>query len=364
MTANHILIVDDQPHNRQILHDLCQILGHEAVLAENGQEAFDILQKQSIDLILSDILMPVMDGFELLRRVKADPDLRDIPILMITALDDLESVIKCIQGGADDYLIKPFNSVLLRARVDACLEKKGFHDQAAEYRRQIEDYNHNLERRVVEEVSKTNAAHLGMIFGLSKLAESRDPETGDHLERMREYCRLISIKLATLPKYSDTITDIFIRSLHIASPMHDIGKVGIPDHILLKPGKLTVEEFSIMKTHTLIGAKTLSDVNTQYAGNALVEMGVKVAESHHEKWDGSGYPYGLKGEEIPLSGRILALGDVYDALTSKRCYKEAFSQEKTRAIILEGRGTHFDPDIVDVFLQCEDDFTRLRSNLK
>ncbi|TAJ82028.1 MAG: HD domain-containing protein [Gallionellaceae bacterium] len=230
-------------------------------------------------------------------------------------------------------------------------------------RRQIEEYNLHLEQRVKKQVGIITQAQTETIFALSKLAESRDPETGAHLERIREYCKLLASALSKHSQYSRTVNNDYIENLYIASPLHDIGKVSIPDHILLKPGRHTDEEFAIMKTHAVRGAETLRAVHQNNGNNSFVQIGIEIAESHHEKWDGSGYPYGLKGNAIPLSGRILALVDVYDALRSKRCYKESFSHEKSRAIIQEGEGKHFDPDIVSCFLEIENDFDATWKNL-
>jgi len=200
-----------------------------------------------------------------------------------------------------------------------------------------------------------------MIFALSKLAESRDPETGEHLERLQEYCRALCESLVDAGECTELLTSDYIGNLVAASPLHDIGKVGIPDAILLKPGKLTDEEFEIMKQHSQIGADTLSAASQHYGNNPMLEMGIEIAQFHHEKWNGSGYPTGVSGENIPLSARILALGDVYDALTSKRVYKDAFSHEVSTSIIVEGRGTHFDPKVVDAFLRVEEKFKAIRA---
>jgi response regulator RpfG family c-di-GMP phosphodiesterase len=229
-----------------------------------------------------------------------------------------------------------------------------------EMSRRIQDHNLELEERVSEQVNQITDGHIGMIFAIAKMAESRDPETGEHLERIREYCKIIAEYLRSLPKYKEVIDDVFIKNVYTSSPLHDIGKVGVPDKILQKPGGLSEEEFDIMKEHAMIGERTLKEVDDQFPGNDFVHHGVQIAGSHHEKWDGSGYPRGLVGEEIPLVGRILALGDSYEALTSKRCYKEPYSHEKSRMIIIEGRGSHFDPDMVDAFLACEDQFIEVR----
>jgi len=355
-----ILVVDDNDMNRDMLSRRLEREGYQSVLAEDGYMALDLLASNSIDLVLLDIMMPRLDGYQVLGRIKADPRLHNIPVIMITAIDEIDSTVKCIELGAEDYLPKPFNPVLLRARIGASLEKKRLHDMEAEYREQVEQNNLVLSDRVREQVMEIASAQLGAIFAMSKLAESRDPETGEHLDRMREYCRVLAKKMQQLPKYADTIDQALVENIYAASPLHDIGKVGVPDAILCKPGKLTSDEWIIMKTHPIVGAETLREVDRQHPGNAFVQTGIEIAEAHHEKWNGRGYPFGLAGEKIPLVARILALGDVYDALTSKRCYKEAFAPDDARSVILNDRGVHFDPDVVDAFLATEDEFARIR----
>ncbi len=357
-----ILVVDDNNANRQILNDLILIMEHVPVMAENGLYALSTLEKQDCDLVLLDICMPEMDGYQVLEYMKNDPNLRQIPVIMISALDEMDSIVRCITSGADDYMVKPFNFTVLRARIEACLWKKQMRDKESQYQSQIQDFNIELQNRVSKQVYEITAAQRSTIFAMAKLAESRDPETGEHLLRIREYVKTICNQLSLHPKYSTIIDDNYIENTCAASPLHDIGKVGIPDSILLKPGKLTVEEFSNMKTHTSIGAETLREVNRLHSGNDFVRIGIEIAESHHEKWDGTGYPYGLSGENIPLVGRILALSDVYDALTSSRCYKEAFSHDRSFKIINDGRGKHFAPDVVDAFVHAEKDFIRIREH--
>lgn len=355
-----ILVVDDNEMNRDMLLRRLRPLGFRVDTACDGSEALEALNNLSYDLVLLDIMMPVMDGFEVLKTMKQHTDLRAVPVIMITALDDSSSAARCIDMGAEDYLTKPFDPTLLKARVGACLERKRLHDQESHYRAQIELNNNQLQERVRQQVQEITQAQLGAIFAMSKLAESRDPETGEHLERMREYCRILSEQLSTLPKYENVIDSSFISDIYAASPLHDIGKVGIDDSVLLKPGKLTVEEWQVMKLHPVIGAETLKEVDKQHPGNTLIRMGVEIASAHHERWDGGGYPYGLKSEEIPLVARILALGDVYDALTSKRCYKDAFSHEKSRGLLQEASGSQFDPQVVEAFFAKEDEFRRIR----
>lgn len=359
-----ILVVDDNDMNRDMLLRRLEKEKYRVILAADGQHALEELKSSDIDLVLLDIMMPVMDGYEVLERIKADEGMMHIPVIMITAVDDMESTIKCIELGAEDYLPKPFNPVLLRARIGASLEKKRLTDMQHEYREQIEEYNIELSEQVRVQVKDIAQAQLGAIFAMSKLAESRDPETGEHLDRMREYCRVLATHMQTTQKYAKFINTEFIENIYAASPLHDIGKVGVPDAVLTKPGKLDESEWIIMKTHPTVGAETLREVDRQHPGNAFITTGIEIAEAHHEKWNGTGYPFGLAGEKIPLVARILALGDVYDALTSRRCYKEAFSPEKSREIIINDRDVHFDPDVVDAFRATEDEFTRIREEFR
>ncbi len=228
---------------------------------------------------------------------------------------------------------------------------------------ELERYSKHLEEMVADKVQEISESQIATIFALVKLAESRDDETGAHIERTASFCRLLAEKARTLPQYSAYITDEYIATIYRASPLHDIGKVGISDLILLKPGKLTPEEFTIMKTHVEIGYQTLKNIDKRYQNNAFIQMGLDITRYHHEKWDGSGYLFGLKGEAIPLSARIMALADVYDALRSKRVYKPAFPHEKAMEIILEGREKHFDPVLVDLFAASHQEFEEMFERL-
>jgi putative two-component system response regulator len=355
-----VLIVDDQEPNRALLRDFVGAAGLAFCEAGTGCEALEVMRAHSVDLVLLDIMMPELDGHGVLEAMKADETLRHLPVIVISGVDDIDSITRCLKRGADDYLTKPFNPTLLMARISACLERKSFGDAEREYRCRIETNNAELEERVRETVRDVTEAQLATIFAMSKLSESRDPETGEHLERMREYVRIVAERLRQLPRYAEEISDEWIENLYAAAPLHDIGKVGIPDQILQKPARLTPDEFEVMKLHAEFGAKTLRAVNRRGKGSEFVRMGIDIAQSHHEKWDGSGYPEGLQGEAIPLAARIMALADVYDALTSKRCYKEAFSHEKSRSIIMEGAGKHFDPEVVEAFLAEEQAFIGVR----
>ena len=358
--ASAVLVVDDHELNLDLLTRRLEREGHRVVQARDGREALACLRSQPIDLVLLDIMMPVLDGYQTLAEIKSDSALRDIPVIMITAVNEVESAATCIEHGAEDYICKPFNPVLLRARVAACLERKRLRDAERLRQQQVERQNLLLGGRVDQQLRELSSAQLAAIFAMSKLAESRDPETGEHLDRMREYCVILARQLSALPRYREIIDQTFQDNLYAASPLHDIGKVGIPDEILRKPGRLTPEEWAIMRTHSSIGGDTLREVDRQYPGNAFIRTGIEIAESHHERWDGSGYPHGLRGERIPLVARILALADVYDALTSRRCYKEAFPHEQSREIILAESGRHFDPDVVQAFLAREQEFTQVR----
>jgi len=359
-----ILVVDDNEMNRDLLLRRLGNAEFQLSSATDGEEALAKLRAHSFDLVLLDIMMPVLDGYETLKVIQGDAALRRVPVIMITALDDVDSAVRCIEMGAVDYVTKPFNPILLRARVDANLGRKRISDQEEHRREEIERNNVSLSKEVRAKVLEISQSQLAAIFAMSKLAESRDPETGEHLERMREYCKLLSEKLGRMPRFQLIIDTAFIDNIYAASPLHDIGKVGIDDSVLLKPGALSDEEWVIMRQHPVIGAETLREVDRQHPGNDFIHTGIEIAESHHEKWDGSGYPYGLSGERIPLVARILALGDVYDALTSRRCYKDAFSHEKSRNIIEEGFGSHFDPDVVLAFFEAEDDFKRVRQEYR
>lgn len=358
-----ILVVDDEAANRMMLADLISHLGYHYKTAENGEVALGCLPDFQPDLICLDLRMPVLDGFETLKRIKENPETRHIPVIIVSGVSQQESVVRCLEHGADDYLAKPFNVRILQARLEASLRKKHLFDLERRYHRQMEEHNSTLERRVREQVEQITTAQTATIFALSKLAESRDFETGQHLERITAYCEIIAQALRDQPGSNGHVTDDFIRTLKLASPLHDIGKVGIPDNILKKPGPLTAEEFEVMKTHAEIGARTLEAVHKKHPRNALINMGIAIAESHHERWDGTGYPRGLAEEEIPLCGRILALADVYDALSTRRCYKEAFSHEESRAILLDNRGSQFDPAVVDAFLAREEQFVDVLRHL-
>jgi putative two-component system response regulator len=325
-----ILVVDDDPILRQMLISTLEQAGHTVVAVENGREALRRLGEGDIRLVISDWQMPEIDGIELCNRIRQSDFGGYVYVILLTSMDSADQRIEGLIAGADDFVTKPFHPAELIARV-------------------------TVGRRVLQ--LETREA---LIFSLAKLAESRDPETGHHIERVQCYSRCLAEQLALHPKYASTITPQYIQLIYQTSPLHDIGKVGVSDSVLLKPGRLTEAEFNEIKTHPMIGAETLRVAIEQSPDASFLRMAHDIALSHHEKFDGSGYPHGLVGEQIPLAARIVALADVYDALTTDRVYKAAYSRDIAEEIIVDGRGKHFDPDIVHAFLQITDVFHRIR----
>jgi putative two-component system response regulator len=326
-----ILIVDDDKYALALLRAVLESYGHEVVTAMNGRQALAMLRDGSYRMIVSDWDMPVMDGIELCRAIRSDETLGYVYIVLLTTFNGINETVEGLQAGADDFVSKPFNPSKLNARI-----------QRAE--------------RILS-IEKRDA----MILAMAELAESRDPETGAHLDRVQCYSRVLAQHLAGIDKYRSQVTAEYIRLIYVTSPLHDIGKSRIPESILLKPAPLDEHEFEIMKTHAALGAQTLDGALRRFPGAEFLRMGRQVAASHHERFDGSGYPDWLDGESIPLCARIVAVADVYDALTSKRAYKEAFSHAAARSIIVAEAGRHFDPDLVDAFVQNESKLLSIRS---
>jgi putative two-component system response regulator len=342
-----IMVVDDQPVNLRLMEQVLSGQGYGVRSFPRGRLALAAAAQKPPDLILLDVTMPEMDGFEVCRRLRSDAALSAIPVIFLSALEETEDKLAAFKSGGFDYVTKPFEPEEVRARIETQLKLRDL--QAA-----VERHNRELEQVVKQQVREIAAAQMATIFALAKLAESRDRETGRHLERVQRLCRLLATEVRKCPKYSGRITEDYVCDIFHASPLHDIGKVAIPDSILLKPGELTPEEFAIMKTHTTLGAETLEFVLEKHPANAFVRMGIEIARSHHEKWNGSGYPQGLSGDEIPLSARIMAVSDCYDALRSQRRYKKAKSHEESRDLIVRDSGNHFDPAIVSAFCDAQE----------
>lgn len=333
--SSSIMIIDDTVENLSVLSAVLREKGHEVRPVPSGKLALKAAANKPPDLILLDISMPDMDGYEVCRRLKQNPELKDIPVIFISALSETLDKVRAFNLGGVDYITKPFHYEEVNSRIETHLE----------LRRLTVNLEHIVERQV-EEITE---AQMSTIFAMAKLTESRDDATGKHLDRVRTYCYLMANELGEMSEYALFINKRWSQIISQASVLHDIGKVGIPDRILLKKGKLTDEEMTLMKQHTIIGAKTLRDVQQIYPENIFISTGLEIAKWHHERWDGKGYPNGLKGEEIPLPARIMSIADVYDALKSERCYKEAFPHEKCCDLIIEGEGTQFDPVLIKVF---------------
>lgn len=345
-----LLIVDDTPENLSLLSELLQ--PYYRVRAANcGARAIEVAQKQPLpDLILLDVMMPDMDGYAVIQHLKQSPLTADIPVIFVTALESSFDEEHGLALGAVDYIAKPIKPAIVLARVKAHLELKMARDW-------LKDRNNVLEAEVARRMEENLIIQDVSIRALARLAEIRDSETGNHLTRTQNYVRTLALKLQHHPRFAAYLNQHTIELLCKSAPLHDIGKVGIPDHILLKPGKLTAEEWTIMKTHAELGFMAIdqAEKDTERSIEFLL-IAKQIAHYHHEKWDGSGYPAGLNGDEIPISARLMALADVFDALISARSYKPPMPFDKAVAIISDGRGTHFDPDIVDAFLESAEDF--------
>ena len=345
-----VLVVDDTPENLTLMGSLLR--DHFMVkVANNGEKALKIAMSDTPpDLVLLDIMMPGLDGYEVCRRLKATAATRDIPVIFLTARSDPDDERMGLALGAVDYITKPISPPILLARVNTHLALKATADF-------LRDKSAYLEREVALRTLEVQAIQDVTIMAMTSLAETRDNETGNHIRRIQLYVKALAERLRNHPRFEAVLNERMIELLYKSAPLHDIGKIGIPDSILLKPGKLTVEEFEVMKTHTTLGRKAIEDAERRLGMRvAFLSVSKEIAYSHQEKWDGSGYPQGLAGDQIPVSARLMAVADVYDALINKRVYKAAFSHDQTCSTIVKGKGTHFDPDMVDAFVDIAEDF--------
>ena len=346
-----ILIVDDMPENLSVLGELLHGAGYRVKVATNGVSALNLANQQPRpSLILLDVMMPEMDGHEVLRQLRSNINTHEIPVIFLTAMGGEEDEERAFDDGIADYIVKPIKPAVVLARVRSQLLVR-------QARRWLQDQNLALEAEVKRRMLENDLIQAVSIRALAHLAETRDNETGAHIQRTQGYVRLLATRLSEHPRFSTTLTNKYIEVLARSAPLHDIGKVGIPDHILLKPGKLTPDEWEIMKTHTILGCDAIAlaerDIDTTVE---FLQQAKEIVRSHHERWDGKGYPDGLAGDDIPLSARLMTVADVFDALISKRVYKQAIAFSAVREIMAEGRGTQFDPDIIDVFLAGCDEF--------
>lgn len=350
-----ILVVDDVPDNLTLMSNLLKE-DYKVKVANHGEKALKVaLSGHPPDLILLDIMMPGMDGYEVCARLKANPATWNIPVIFLTAKTEVEDEQHGLALGAVDYITKPISPPIVLARVATHLQLKA----SADF---LRDKAVFLEKEVARRTRELQAIQDVTILAMASLAETRDNETGNHIRRTQHYVRVLARHLQSHPRFAGRLTDAYIDTLYKSAPLHDIGKVGIPDCILLKPGRFTPEEFEIMKTHTTLGRDAILHAEKQLGMEVdFLACAKEIAYSHQEKWDGSGYPQGLAGEAIPLSARLMALADVYDALISRRVYKEAMSHAEATGIITAGRGSHFDPDVVDAFLAIQAEFQAIAS---
>ena len=340
-----LMVVDDNVVNLQVVRKALSDT-YNIIPVTSGEMALNLMKKKGCpSLILLDIDMPDMDGFETIRRIKSNEATRNIPVIFLTAIDDSGSELEGLQLGAVDYITKPFSIPLLIQRVT-------LHLALIEQKRELQNYNDNLTEMVKEKTKTIEELQRVTVHALSDLIECRDGLTGGHVARTQEYLKVLTEGLIQSCDYHDEMKDINLEIWVQSAQLHDIGKVGIPDYILTKPERLTKEEFEIIKTHPAVGEKALKGAMEMTSANEFLSHAATIAISHHEKWDGSGYPYGLKGEGIPLIGRLMAIADVYDALVTERPYKKAFSHETAVNIIVEESGKHFDPTLVKIFKIC------------
>lgn len=349
LPAAKVLVVDDRADNLVTIDRALRSLPIELFKAQSAQEALTLTLKHDFCLALLDVQMPEVDGFELAEIMRNDPDTAKIPLIFITAVyNDEVFRFRGYETGAVDYLTKPLNSHMLRSKVGVFVE-------LYKSRQRLRLRNDWLDQQVRARTAEVERSRDATVEMMGVLAETRDNETGAHIRRTQHYVRLLADAVAGVL----ALDDQWIDSLYKTAPLHDIGKIGIPDSILLKPGRFTPEEFEEMQRHTVIGSEALEATMRRTGEDGFLAMAARIARSHHEKWDGSGYPDGLVQEAIPLEARIMAVADVYDALRSERCYKAAFSHAKAKSIMIEGAGSHFDPLLIDTFLMCEDNFEEI-----
>lgn len=348
-----IIMVDDSPTNLAMAKKTLNVQ-YDVITISSCVELMKILEIVSPDLILLDIEMPDMSGFDVIKAIKNKRETAGIPVIFLTSRSDKKSELKGLSLGAVDYIIKPFSPPLLRKRVE-------LHLLIESQKKELKNYNENLQKMVEEKTQTVMELQNAILHTLAELVEYRDDVTGKHIDRMEQYLELMTASMADSEQYQNDVRSWDLSLLYQSAQLHDVGKIAIRDDILLKPGKLTPEEFDVMKTHTTFGMKVFQKIERLTKENSFLLYAKTIAGSHHERWDGSGYPNGIKGEDIPLQARLIAIVDVYDALTNERPYKRAFSHEEAVKIIKEGEGSHFDPKLVEIFLENEQKFKEILS---
>ncbi|MFV0448812.1 MAG: two-component system response regulator [Vibrio sp.] len=354
-----LLVIDDIPENLSLMYKLLKD-DYKVKGANSGDKGIAIALNDSPDLILLDVMMPNMDGFEVCERLKDNPLTKDIPVIFLTAKTESVDERKGLELGAVDYITKPIVPEIVKARVNTHVSLKMAVDLLKGENESLEKEVQRRAQESIKQIEELHAIQDVAFNAMVSLAETRDNETGNHIRRTQLYIKLLAERLSLNPLYTNQLDSNTINLLYKSAPLHDIGKIGIPDHILLKRGKLTVEEFEIMKTHTTIGFEAINKAE-EINGKPMsfLRVAKEIAHSHHEKWDGSGYPQQLAGDNIPLSARLMAVVDVYDALISKRIYKPPFTHAEAMTVITKGKGSHFDPNIIDAFLEVSDEFNAI-----
>ena len=343
-----VLIVDDTDLNIEILLDALADR-YDLDIATDGESALAQVKNNPPDIILLDVIMPGMNGYEVCSILKANPDTADIPIIFLTAMTEINEKARGFEVGAVDYMVKPFAILEVQARLDV-------HLSLLKAKKALQQQNEFLEIKVKERTHELSITQNVIIEAMASLAETRDQETGDHVMRTRFYVQLLAVQLGWHPRFKDYLVLLDPDEIGIAATLHDIGKVGVPDFILLKPGRLTTDEFEEMKKHTVYGHNILHRLTKRLPGNTFLRLADEIAYCHHEKWDGSGYPRGLVGDEIPIPARLMAIADVYDAIISPRVYKGPMTNEEALAFITSQAGIHFDPDVTTAFLELRETF--------
>lgn len=346
-----ILVVDDEPYNQKLMEAILVPMGYEVWLAQDGEEALQKVRDYSPDVILLDVMMPRLNGFEVARALKSDPVTKIIPVVMVTALNEVEDRVKAMDAGADDFIAKPVDKTEVRARVSSLLKVKAYNDYMRDQQQELEAQVARRTEQLRDAYEKIKKASLDTIYMLSLAAEYRDGATGAHIRRMSHFAVVVARKLK--------LDDDIVENIYYAAPMHDVGKIGIPDRILMKPSQLDAEEWEIMKQHSAIGAKILETSDAEF-----IRLAHTIALTHHEKWDGTGYPKGMKGPEIPIVGRLIAVVDVFDALISNRPYKPPLPIDSAFSIIREGSGSHFDPEVVAAFFAAEKEIISIKAQFE
>jgi putative two-component system response regulator len=357
-----ILAIDDEVDSLALLEELLTLRGYEVRTATEGRAGIEVFRQTSPDLVITDIRMPNLDGLQVLRSVREMDD--SVPVILVTGYGDLDNAVRALRRGAYDFLLKPINPEILLNTVKTGVEHSRLKRFEKDYTRILEEQVEARTKDLLKSYEVIQRVQDASIFALAKLVESRDDETGLHLRRLQKYCRVLCQQLARRDYYREVMADHFIDNIVRCSVLHDIGKVAIPDSVLFNPGKFDGDEFEIMKRHPVYGGKALEEAAAEVGDEEdYLSVGRDVAFYHHEHWDGNGYPFGLKGEEIPLAARIVALADVYDAIRTERRYKEAYSHTNALELIRQGRGRHFDPEVVDAMLEVEAEFAEIASSL-